>query len=49
MHHTRWLASTCEEREARETGEAPEGCLSRLEVSLLLPGGQLVLKGPATR
>ena len=49
MHHTRWLASTCEEREARETGEAPEGCLSRLEVSLLLPGGQLVLKGHALR
>ncbi len=30
-------------------GEAPEGCLSGLEVSLLLPGGELVLKGHALR
>ena len=30
-------------------GEAPEGCLSRLEVSLLLPSSELILKGHALR
>ncbi len=47
--YTPWLASTGDDKEAWETGEAPEGCLSRLEVPLLLPGSQLVLKGHALR
>ena len=46
--HLGLQAQLKEQRHGR-LGEAPEGCFSGLEVPLLLPGSQLVLKGHALR
>ena len=43
------LQAQVKKKKHKKQDEAPEGCLSGLEVSLLLPGSQLVLKGHALR
>ncbi len=43
------LQAQLKEQKRGRLGEAPEGCFSGLEVSLLLPGGELILKGHALR
>ena len=43
------LQAQLKEQKRGSLSEAPEGCLIRLEVSLLLPGSELILKGHALR